>query len=251
MVSSDTHENTRIIYLYIRSFEWIDPMDTESKDGHPMVGKVYRTVHNKDTNSYRLIYEKEGVMIGIYLPKLTVTAVDETTKEPGYKANIEEITIKNILDFNLSEEDLDNIIAWQTNKQFKDEIGLKKKKEEKPTQEITPATIINAVQQHENKQVMANMGDRVLFLRERNTPLFSALQSLLDYLVEQEGENQDLSWLEYNKDLGAGTNISTALRALIRYSGEDRRTNQMYTDLLEAIRAIMCEAARKEIHGIL
>lgn len=250
----DTEDNIKFVYLFVKSFKWHQPADIEATAGHPKAGRVYQAVLNTDTNTYRLVYnDPVNDTAAVYLAKLVI----DSEEEPQYKTDSEivEITLGNILDFNILEEDLDKLLGWRkdNNLKLKQQLGLNKK-EKQVSQQINPVQAVAAVQKQADDQDLQRLGNSVINIRTNNPLLYEAVSDLVFYIEQAErasGKNMiDASWMDFSKTLGAGKNISRAIERLAVYGGEDRRSNLMTADLLEAGRSLLLEGARKKIQGI-
>ncbi len=252
---TDSEKNTSIVYIYVKEFAWTNPTDNENNQGHPKKGRLYRAVHNKDTKSYRLVYKDESSPQGVtavFLPALTSVEVDTFLENNGYNASMIELTKHNLLECDISEEDLTDAVKWieEDNKTIKQLMGFKSDNTRPPTQQ----ELANVLQQTQEGQERMRFLENLGHLRELNPPIFDALGNLVDYLVDIDGEHADstidASWVGLSKTLGAGKNISDALERLSRYGSESRRDNLMESDLMEAIRALLQEQVRRNFHGI-
>ena len=254
MILQDNIHNTEIVYLYTHKFEYgNNPISKEENGGHPKPKTVYRAIYNTDTNTYRLIYNisKEGLSF-IFIPKLK-----DHDEESGLSVDIKILTKKNILDFNISEENLDELLSWlkTDNKDIKEitgDIGTPKPKQQKVKQGDKPAVVPQNKGVKLPPQVVQflNLGIEL----EKTDPLiFGTMFDLLVYLNQNVYTDigvVNASWLKLDKDHGAGTNISSAVEKLARYMSQDRRTNLDGKDLLGAIKDLLQEQGRRTYHEI-
>lgn len=255
---SDTVDNTKIVYLYVKEFEWTFPEGKENNVGHPKKNKVYRAAYNSDTNSYRLFYEFDKKFTALFLPTLTAVNNETFFDTPTYTSEIVELSRHNVLEHLISEEDLDDWLKWieEDNASIKQMMGLDNNQSQgKQPQIVTAQDVVRAVQKNQENQELTQFLSRLEHLREINPPLFEALTNLVEFLVgPPDGPELDTmvetDWIGFSKTLGAGKNLSDALKQLSRYGGESRRTNLMERDLFGAIRSLLAEQARRNFHGI-
>jgi hypothetical protein len=243
----DTKENTEVVYLFVNKFDWLLTMDKESNVGHPKPGKVYRAIYNNQTDSYRITYKIGNTYQAVLIPSLVNS--DETN---GYLSDIRRITKKNILDFEITESDLDQLNQWIdiSNKDLLDQMWNSKPKVE----------VINIDSDEMLAKIMGDfikdtdpdhtrMLEKMYLLREQNAPVSWVIGYLVEYLLDEPIEESpfDINSLSLDKTHGAGVNISAAIQKLSRYCGSNRRTNMSEEDLLGAIRDLLKEVERRLI----
>lgn len=244
----DKATNTKIVYLYVKEFTWTNIESRENTAGHPKKDRLYRGVFNTDTKTYRLFYKEDEA---VYLPTLTAT----TDNEFGYLSNIVEVTVQNVLELDINDEDLTEFVKWveDDNATLKNTMGINQgQPKQKP---VTEAEFMKAMQATQEGREQLEFLAELRSLREVNLPVFSALTDLVSYLVNvdvPEGADSfvDTAWMNVSKTLGAGKNISRAIEHLARYGGENRRTNLSGTDLMIALKALLEEQARRNFHGM-
>jgi len=254
-VVTDTPINTTFGYLYVKSFKWSSAHDNETHVGNPKAGRVYRAAFNKDTKTHRLFYDLSNQVTALFLPHLVVAEKsdeDNFFSELNYTGEIIELKKSTILDCNISEEDLDELCKWieEDNRSIKQLMGF----EQPQFKPVTGEEIVRAIQQN-----ILRDEDFIVFvqeartLKENNRVLFDAVGEFMWFVNEKSShpdEPIDGSWTEFSKTLGAGKNISKALDHISKYGGESVRTNLMQEDLFGAIRSLMLEQGRRQIHGI-
>lgn len=256
MILQDSIHNTEIVYLYTHKFEYgNNPISKEENGGHPKPKTIYRAIYNTDTNTYRLIYNisKEGLSF-VFIPKLA-----DHDEESGLSVDIKILTKKNILDFSISESNLNELLNWlkTDNKDIKEitgDISAKPpKKAQKKEKETVPASI------PQNKGSIKLPPEVVQFLNlgielEKVDPIiFGTMFDLLVYLNQNVYTDTGIvstSWLKLDKDHGAGVNVSAAVEKLSKYLGQDRRTNLDDKDLMGAIKDLLTEKSRRNYHEI-
>lgn len=247
MTLPDTKENAEIVYLYIKSFKWLDPLDNEKAVGHPRPGSVYRAIYNSETKTYRILYiDEQKELNGVYIPLLLMDE-DHLEGKYNYLSEAYQINKENIVNLNLSEDNLVEILAWQKEKDkpIKHAVGL-----EAP--QVTAEQIVVAAQKQQEGQEFQELGQVMMAIKEVSPELYFALGDLIYFTAEASHSRvEDSLWLiHFSKTLGAGLNVSTAMTHLKTYSSDDRRTNLNADNLLEATMCLLLENARRKMHGI-
>lgn len=246
MQITDTQNNTRFLYAYVRDFKWMRTADNETNVGHPKVGNVYQVVENTDTKTYRLFYEVDGETSAIYLA--TLLAPDDG--EPAdYISDIVEITKKTIVDRRLPIAQLENIVKWcaDDNASIRQMINLPNN-EPKGTVNMTPDQVIDHIEARKQHKDFLELGNFLVQLSQADPFKYRALSEFAYTTLDHEDSVIDTSWPEFSKTLGAGRNISKAIDALARYGGDNRRTNLDEKDLYLAMNALLNELTRRLFH---
>lgn len=250
----DTTQNTKIVYLFVEKFEWLHTMDREQSVGHPKPGRLYRAIKNTDTNSYRVMYPINGAFQGTLIDQLDGAA-------DVYISEIHEVTLDNILKFSISTEDLKEFERWldTKNKDLVEYMEKFFKKQKSPTSKS-----INELPDEEFfRVILKTLGNR--------DPEMAAVLSTLDQLraadphaylgmalfshhllnkQQQEETPIDSFWIRLDEQLGGGANLSSALEKLAQYGGKNRRLNYSEDDLMGAIRDLLLEAYRRDLHNL-
>lgn len=249
----DTIHNTKLIYLYVNKFDYgKNQMGKEQSSGNPKSKKVYRAIYNTDTNSYRIIYDVDSKNVfSVFIEDL-----QSTDEDLGYTCDIKILSVSNILDFNISEADLDQLLKWlQTdNKDVKDilgDIGAVKKVEGKVTKPAQqPAQPPKGTRLPPELVQLINIGSE---LHKADPIIFGTIFDLMIYLNQDAYADTGVlgtGWLKLDKDHGAGVNVSAAIDKLSRYLGQDRRINLDNDDLMGAIKDLLIEKSRRNYHEI-
>lgn len=267
----DNKQNIQIVYLYVEEFEWTISFDKERANGHPKPKRVYRAAYNKETDSYRLLYEVDDAnnkFRAIFVP-----ALNNTEEMRGYTSKIKVLSIDTILEFDLSEEDLDNLNKWMdtNNKDFFEVMYGPKKKPTQitafplPEENILPeaelpegitntvsvdsfdALIEKLLTAHGDKELKDFWTDAAM-IRDINPAMFTAISQLLFFLTSDEADRFESAidpfWVHMDDRLGSGANISAAMAKLVVYTCADRRKNFDEKDLLGAIKYLLMEKQR-------
>jgi hypothetical protein len=234
MILTDNSTNTEFLYVYVSSFKWENPFDHESKGGHPMPGKVYRAVKNKDAGTYRLFVSSTTP------PMLLVFTGLEEAIEGAYTSNIKPITIQNLLDFDISDGDLDSLLDWLKTGNSE----LKKVLNFRPPLILSEPVNQPAMIQKPNDEV-EDFIRCAQQLHELNPNLLDSLHNYIHFAIEEEenfeGGPLDTTFLTLSKDHGTGANIVQAVQKLSRYASSNRKENLDEADLFGAITNLLNE----------
>ena len=237
MQLSDNSTNAKVVLLYVNQFRWFDQHTTEQMGGHLKQKRVYRAVFNSDTGSYKVVYAYDRSSQAIILTDLQ----QATDQKDGYTANISILTKANMVDFEICEEDLDNIIKWKDHKDLNQII-------EEGRIRMEPSPEQNFIQELFR---VAKPNDMMREYTESSRELFSISplhhDGLLDLIEHIKGnklgsiEAMNLTMDEY---FGPGINIGNAYEAMARYTCEDRKMNLDPADLLLAASNLITEYIR-------
>lgn len=249
----DTSSNTKIVYLFVNNFEWTAAANKEIALGHPKNGRVYRAVKNTDSESYRIMYPINNTFQGTYLSTLK-----ESNSENGYVSDIQEIEIGNILDFNILEDDLTQFVRWIEidNSDLKGAFKQFFEKQSNPLGSMPRqlnkkdllAVVVGALRGTDPE--MASVVSTISELRSVEPQIYAALGVFVNHiLANNEPETSiDSRWIRFDKTLGAGANLSSAVQRLSSYGSSDRRKNFSENDLMEAIKDLFLETYRLKSH---
>lgn len=218
--------DVQIKYLLIKKFTYHDPQEAEAMCGHPIVGRIYRSVFNINTKHHRLLLPESVVMGFNQL---------EGTSE-GASFELVEITTDNILDYNIVEEDFE--VFHKSN----DDIFTS------PIEILGIEALKEKIQESMEDEIdfSQRASHAVLSLYQANPAKAEILIELAEYLNEQDlnAVSDITNWMRYHPSKGSFVNIAKALKALDKYSGEDKRTNEDDNDLFKALEAIVVELER-------
>jgi hypothetical protein len=220
-------------YLYVKHWEYADPILLEFFQGLPKKQSVYRAELNPDTNQYSMIF-KEGAF-----PLLIPTLITNNLAQDGYSCELVELSKSNILDLNLEEDDLDKIISWTENKTMINNNSLQVFQE------------AHLQMQHEQAERLAYVTEAISRLDSVNSIHVDIIFDAVEMLEEKNLLDHDpINDIALDERLGLGVNISRAQDSLKRYSSNDRRTNEDPTDLYEALYHIVRELERRTLNEI-
>lgn len=253
MTLSDSIHNTEMVYLFVNKFSYGKNMIAkEESAGHPKPKKIYRAIRNTDTDTYRIIYKVENNQVFSTIIE-DLQCDDETA---GYTSDIKRITLNNILEFDIPEKCLDNLIHWIDT----DNDDVKAVVPVGPPNKLVSRNLVAGKQAKESgipEGAIALDEEIVMFftlaseLRESDPLLFGTIFDVLNYLVSQNKiEVFDTGWMGFDKNHGAGVNVSAAIKKLSLYMSDDRRTNLDEKDLTGAIVDLLTEKGRRSLHDI-
>lgn len=224
----ELQKDVEIKYILIRSFKYYNPEEAEVFNGHPHIGRVYRSVFNLHTKHHRLL-----------LPNNIVMGFNLLTGDNGSAAfDLVEITIDNILDLDIQEEDLE-IFLHPNDDIFQPQIMIE-----------GLGDLQNQLEQSlkDEADFSSRASEVVLDLYQVNPIKAEVLLQFASLFLDSEMEShQDAAYdLRMSRD-GMSLNIGEALRSLDTYSGGDRRSNLDINDLLDAMVSIGTELERQYI----
>lgn len=223
---SERKADVEVRYIFIKKFEFRDSYEKEALCGHPLIGRIYRSVFNVNTKHHRLLLP-DGVIMGFD------TLVGS---QVGADFELIDIDITNILDFDITEEDLSLFLKPNTDI-FNENIvigGLE--------------NLQNAINQNEaDEDDASHRASHIIMDLYRISPQkFEIILELSERLIELElHTHEDIAhYLRYDPEKGLALNIAPALRALDTYAGTSRKTSQDPEDLYEALESIIVELER-------
>lgn len=219
---AEQKSDTEIRYVYIKKFSYYHPEVAESFSGHPRTGGIYRSLYHLHTKHHRLLLP-DGIVLGFN--QLVGNSGDA-------EFDLAEITKDNILDFNLSEEDLDVFLLPNNDIFFE------------PSMKVHEAI----VRQEEIESDFAHRASEIIMgLWSINSIKAELLLDIAHCLTELEMTSHEdaANYLRLHPTKGMALNIGEALRALDRYAGDDRKSNEDTADLMVAIESCVTELERK------
>ena len=224
---SERKTDIELKYIFINKFDYRDPLESESFNAHPRVGHIYHSAFNVHTKHHRLILP-DGVLMGF-----------NSLKGDSGSAEFDmvEITLNNILDFNIKEEDLEVFLR-------PDDFGHHQ-----------PMIIIEGLKQLQEAMVRTEdeevgfahvASESIMDLWRANPVKAEILVTLADYLTETDLDSYSDpgGYLRLHPTKGMAVNIVQALRALDTYASDDVRISEDESDLLIALEAIVTEYER-------
>lgn len=236
-MTKETLKDVSIVYLFIKSFEWMDVGMKEQYQGHPKPGSVYRSFYNASTGNYK-IFVGNAMFI-------TDSLVVLPSEEQSRVCDIYPLQKDNILELNPSEEQLDNIIAWEANSNKE----IKSIYQEEPKQGLGALHKAMNQQELEEAQDMAIARKVLGELHLINTSLFRLIVEVASALSDHDiqlHENGAMMTLELS-DHGAGYNIGTAIKKLNKYLTKPKRGGDDREDVVDAIVKLFTELDRRAL----
>lgn len=215
--------DVEVKHIYIKKFKYNNPEIAESMCGHPISNRVYKSIFNINTKHHRLLLP-DGVIMGFDVLN---------GSNPDAEYDLIEITLDNILDFDIQETDLDLML----------------KEDQSPTFEIIG---FEKLQEALNQQGMDEVdfsqraSEAVLGLFHANPLKAEILVDLANYLsdADLDSYSDPSNHLRFHPKYGAGVSLAKALQALDRYTCENRRISENIGDLFETMEACVTEIER-------
>ncbi len=246
MIINDTQKSSKIVYLFVNKFDWgTNQQSKENSLGHPKPQRLYRALHNIEVDRYLIVHTvtKEDLQ-ATYIENL-----QNTDESIGYTADISRVSLENILDFNILEEDLDALLKWveTDDRELKGAMGWIK-----PTSKaipvIGPSRMTDLPEVDEQYIQFIDLGG---MLNDKDPVLFGTVIDLLSFLLESKDDSIiDTTWVKYDKKHGAGANISAAVQKLSKYMSADKKVNMEVEDLMGAIKDLLTERMRRDLNEL-
>lgn len=222
-----------ISYIYVKDFEWFDAVSKTTFGSFPESKSVQRAIlKGGAVNIYA------GDIMGDGEPT-TLLFQSKIGEAEVCKYEFVEITRLNVLELNLSIEQIEQITNWIQSK----------------NEDIRMAPLPQEFQQEINKvhkeyvESMTEIAEAVEELHNVNKGQFDIICELVDYINNQNQAEEDPARFITHGTKGLGANIAEAVRLLTQYAsgpkyGEDRE------QLLIALSAIINELERRDIHQL-
>lgn len=224
-------KDVNLTYYYVKSFRWFDSTATIGLNGHPMENTIYRGYFNKSVKCYYLYYRDQND------DKPNVLILPNLKGGKSFSCEIVEIKKSNVLSFDISEEQLDKIISWQTSNN--DDIRGK----DEPKMKLT-----DSLSQHDVDKIntIQNFFKEAKTLFDQQPMIFEAYYDLLEVLNRNLGYGNSLDTINISlsREHGAGYNVGKALESLAIYMNESKRIGLLEDDLDDALLNLMNEKAR-------
>lgn len=231
MQLSDNITNSEILILYMNEFKHLDQGTKEYYGGHPIAKRVYRTIHNKDTDTYRVIHSQ-----GVRPNALSFSSLAMNNETFNYQMIA--LNSRNIIDYEILEEDLDKIIGWGDNSDIK--------------RILTEGRVVGTTQDapsfledFANHFVKVIEDDKKMDVFEKLEEYSETAVGTLEDLAEHIMKGGELSLENMNLSIddvfGPGINIGNAQQAIYKYTSDHRRDPK---DLLVAMEYLVAEYSR-------
>lgn len=216
-------EKLRFTTLYVHDFQWLNQTDNEKWQGHPRPGRVYPGWCNPNTGNYHLWVPGTGVLLVENLFNKAIWY--------GFSFEISEVNLDNILDFDITLEDLEEMG------------GLLESNYEKVRNFVYPKQEINMpsidIINMKNSQLPLAPID---IIRMASPETYEVIMDVIDHIA-QTPPDPTTDWLKLSSH-GTGANIQTVLQNLAEYTSDDRRIGGNPENLFNAIEALIIELTR-------
>lgn len=231
---NESIQDIEIQYFYTENFEWKDVMMSETYQGHPRKGQVYRAILNEYTKNTKVILSDKPAI---------ALVINEVT--PDFTCKFVAVNPANLLDLDLPETELDRIIAWQEkdNKDLKKVIEPPSPQEQKALEPILALAEYMQNQSREERQALKHAKDIMGNLFVTNSILYDIILSLAEIMTEHTVmmHTDPANLLALHPTHSTGVNLSQTYAALSRYTSSNRRINLNTDDLMDAITALLTE----------
>lgn len=224
---TEEYKDIILKYIYVKKFAWFHPIMREEFQGHLFEGRVYRDIFNPKTGNHKIpINGTSGLGFD------SLVGLNEASEY-----EMVEITINNVLELSLVEEDIDQINKWSAS----DNADIK--------QMYAPLrSLTQALHNHnqDEAEALAIGSEALLNLWHVNSLKFEIMVDIINYLADADLDSYSdvANHIRHHPTQGRGVNITQALRALDSYNS-DRRTGEDISDLYVAIEACITEYERK------
>lgn len=251
-LTRELENGNEIILLYAKNFKWKTKMHEEISDGQPVVGRVYRALHDSTNNVF---YVKIDAPIGkeegenkTKIQGLRITELKNTT--PEWECEFEQLDDDNIIDYDIDPMDYRRINDWveSDHTDFIDElrtaVGLNviaSREDDLVSPEDANGLIeedLDAVVDDDIKKLMSkalselsknshtDLSREVVNLVVKDPMLGTALARLLPEvidIIDLESNNHSMIPLSrevaIDKDYGLGANVYAMIHSLEEYVG--------------------------------
>jgi hypothetical protein len=234
MIIPEVIENLEFKYLFVKSFKWQDTELQESLQGQPLSGRLYRSIYNIQTQLHKFVL---GETTNLVVEKLQCSSPDF-----AYLCDVVEVTIDNILDLKITEEDLDQLNTWiESNNE---DIRRRYNSAKVPNTQLIQ---LGNEMMEEEAQAVAMSNEIMCHLYhidiERFYTVLDLITKISDLTIEET--NDPTYELSIHPQFGTGVNLSNVFKNLSQYTGTDRRTNLNVEDLTNSIYSLVKEYEQK------
>lgn len=231
--------NIEIRYVYVKRFDWENPMLAQEFAGHPKPGMVYRSGYDVDTKTYFLYVD---------MPSLIMVPETEFNVEGK---SLFHLTKSNLLSITPKEEFLDTMIKW---------FGLEDKSEAQRVHAETVDANKTEIKQGLSQSLMLHEPTEEQMITEvsklignvfmTNKDLFEVITKVIKYSHEYDLNQSPIQESVVYGPEGKGANILSCHETLEDYMSHIRRGGDNPEDLYRAIWCLIREAVRRNIQGI-
>ena len=199
-------------YLYIHQFEWTNESGDLDFNGEPKNGSVYRAEDHK--KYYRITLSENQQYIGFHLEKDMMQG-----EYPSWECDIEEITMGNLFDLNISNKDL-QMMAEEESQLAEEEVD-------------------------QEQMLLDDLGSSLFMLNDFDSDIYEAVTkvtTLVSDALASPSYIQIADGLAWDNRTAKVSNISIATYLLESYLNEQEPLKM--TDLINAIYQLILETAR-------
>lgn len=241
-----------VIYLYVKSFRYKDEDHSQAMNDHPLEGRVYRALKTEKPREYKIHIGADNNperIDGIRLKGLKCN-----NKE--FQCELIEINNKNILELDISDDDLSMMNKWnkEKNKSLLDLVNGK------------PSAVDEVEEKNEEFEISEADLNKMLYEMMKPTPskhtdyvamhdeeMAVVLADLIDYIISTYGDKYEKSNIPVGpfivSQYGKGYNCGNALKYLSRYCTEGYEKSDNVKDIFKAIHYLLFEIKRRYTNG--
>lgn len=249
-----------IVYLYVKQFSYKQKDDLKNMGGHPMEGRVYRSIKSTSPKEYKIHVGEEKTLVSV--DGIKVKGLKCNNKD--FECELIEITDDNILNLPLIGEDLALLNTWEDegNKSLLDlvngegeEIKTTKRKvnidESEPVDEISMEDLKELINTSFNLDSVTDQ--KTNLISEHDEEMATVVDDIADYVLSTYEDKYANSPIPSGpfivSEYGKGFNCGNSLKYLSRYCTEGYAKSNDVKDLFKAVHYILFEIKRRYING--
>ncbi len=225
-----------IVYLYINSFAYKQAKHGNAMGGHPVPGRIYRALYDKETTNYRLLLDEvpPSGMAGLILKDLRGECGNWT-------ADITKLDEDNLLTLEIESEDFEKLAKWKDAEAELDEIRLENVQDVERGDEGNISLHIEIPQSKNNDGHLRDILDDI---KSKDPDVVSGLNTALFHIngylhAREDGLSEISRKVISDQFVGTGASIALAVDAIDDYINE---RNPGY--LARAVYYLLLESSR-------
>lgn len=207
-----------IVYLYINSFAYKQAKHGKAMGGHPVPGRIYRALYDKETTQYRLLLDEmpPSGMAGLILKDLSGECGNWT-------AEITKLDDENVLSLEIESEDFEKLARWKETEEDIDPLRIEHVHQVEQGVDGQIAMQIERPEVEDDHITISDTLGESLSILVKEDPelakgLEAALQGIALYITTKTNNAPDLGRVLGNHPLqGSGVNMGLAVDAIDEY----------------------------------